>query len=121
MTNTSSWAAQYLLFTIIALFAGPALSNLPVTQSIHYRVFGLSSAHSIHLIVEAAGLAMLGLLAIRAFRQMPDNGRGFSFLRQLVLPSQGHPSRLVEKKRWRRSRKPTRSMQKKRAKNTNVQ
>ncbi|MBX3301974.1 MAG: serine/threonine protein kinase [Nitrospira sp.] len=86
MTNTSSWAVQYLFVAIIALFAGPALSNLPVTQSIPYRLFGLSSAHAIHIIVEAAGLAALGSLAIRAFRQMPDNGQGFSFLRQLVLP-----------------------------------
>ena len=86
MTNASSWTFRYLLVAIIALFAGPLLSNLPGAQSIPFALFGLSSAHTIRLIVEATGLAMLGWLSIRAFRQMPDNGRGFSFLRQLVLP-----------------------------------
>lgn len=86
MTNASSWAFQYLLVALIALFPGPLLSSLPGTQSIPFTLFGLSSAHTIRLIVEAAGLSMLGLLSIRAFRQLPENGRGFSFLRQLVLP-----------------------------------
>lgn len=86
MTNASSRAFQYLLVALIALFTGPLVSNLPGTPSIPFTLFGLSSAHTIRLIVEAAGLAMLGLLAIRTFRQMPANGRGCSFLRQLVLP-----------------------------------
>ncbi len=86
MTTTLSWAAQYLLAAIIAFFAGPVLSNLPAAQSLPYTLFGLSSPHTLRLVVEAAGLTVLGWLAIRAFRQMPDNGRGFSFLRQLVLP-----------------------------------
>lgn len=86
MTNTSSWAVQYILVAIIALFVGPVLSTLPVTQSIPYRLFGLSSPHTIRLIVEVTGLSMLGWLAIRAVRQMPDNGRGFTFLRSVVIP-----------------------------------
>ncbi len=86
MTNTSSWAFQYLLVAIVALFAGPILSKWPGAQSFPLMLFGLSSAHTIRLIIEGTGLTMLGFLSIRAFRQMPDNGRGFSFLRQLVLP-----------------------------------
>jgi len=86
MTNTSSWAFQYLLVAIVALFAGPILSKWPGAQSFPLTLFGLNSAQTIRLIIEGTGLTMLGLLSIRAFRQMPDNGRGFSFLRQLVLP-----------------------------------
>ncbi len=86
MTNASSWAFQYLLVAIVALFAGPILSKLSGAQSFPLTLFGLNSAQTIRLIIEGIGLAMLGLLSIRAFRQMPDNGRGFSFLRQLVLP-----------------------------------
>lgn len=86
MTTASSWAFRYLLVAIIALFAGPLLSNLPGARSIPFTLFGLSSAHTIRLIVEATGLVMLGWLSIRAFRQMPDDGHGFSFLRQLVPP-----------------------------------
>ncbi len=86
MTHASSWAFQYLVAALIALFAGPLLGNLPATQSIPFTLFGLSSGQTIRLFIEATGLAMLGWLCLRAFRQMPDNGRGFSFLRQLVLP-----------------------------------
>ena len=86
MTNTPSWVFQYLLAALLALFAGPILSKLPGSQSFPLTLFGLNSPHTIRLIVAAAGLTLLGLLSIRAFRHLPDNGRGFSFLRTLVLP-----------------------------------
>ncbi|MBK9305614.1 MAG: serine/threonine protein kinase [Nitrospira sp.] len=86
MTYPSSWALQYLLAAFIALFAGPLVSNLPGIQSIPFTLFGLSSGQTIRLLIGTTGLAMLGWLCLRAFRQMPDNGRGFSFLRRLVLP-----------------------------------
>lgn len=86
MTNTPSWAFQYFLAALLALFAGPILSKLPGAQSFPLTLFGLNGAHTIRLIVAAAGLALLSVLSLRAFRHMPDNGRGFSFLRTLVLP-----------------------------------
>jgi len=86
MTNASNWAVQYLVAVLIALVAGPIIGNLPEAQSIPVTLFGLNSAQTIRLIVETTGLTMLGIMAIRAFHQMPDNGRGFSFLRRLVLP-----------------------------------
>ena len=86
MVNASSWTFQYVLVTLIALFAGPVLGKLPVAQSLPLSLFGLTGFQTIHLIVEGTGLVALCFLSLRAFRQMPDNGRGFSFLRQLVLP-----------------------------------
>ncbi|GKS64892.1 hypothetical protein YTPLAS72_21960 [Nitrospira sp.] len=86
MTHASSWAFQYLVAALIALVAGPFLDSLPGTQSIPFTLFGLSSGQTIRLFIEATGFAMLGWLCLRGFRRMPDNGRGFSFLRQLVLP-----------------------------------
>jgi hypothetical protein len=86
MINASSWTVQYLFVAFVALFAGPILSKLPAAQSFPVTLFGLSGPQTIRLIVEESGLVILCILSIRAFRQMPDNGRGFSFLRQLVLP-----------------------------------
>lgn len=86
MINASSWAIQYILVTLVALFAGPVLSKLPVAQSFPLMLFGLTTSQTIRLIVEGVGLLALCILSLRAFRRMPDNGRGFSFLRQLILP-----------------------------------
>ena len=86
MINASSWTFQYVLVALVALFAGPVLGKLPVAQSLPLSLFGLTGSQTIHLIVEGTGLVALCLLSLRAFLQMPDNGRGFSFLRQLVFP-----------------------------------
>lgn len=86
MINAPSWTLQYVLVALVALFAGPGLSKLPEAQSFPLTLFGLTGFQSLRLIVEGTGLVALCLLSIRAFRQMPDNGRGFSFLRQLILP-----------------------------------
>ncbi len=87
MINASSWALQYLIVALVALFAGPLLSKLPAAQSFPITLFGLNGSQTIRLVIEETGLVILCLLSIRAFRQMPDNGRGFSFVRQLVLPA----------------------------------
>lgn len=86
MVNASSWTLQYVFVVLVALFAGPVLSKLPAAQSFPLVLFGLTGSQTIRLIVEGTGLVVLCILSLRAFRQMPDNGRGFSFVRQLVLP-----------------------------------
>ncbi len=86
MVNASSWTLQYVLVILVALFAGPVLNKLPAAQSFPLTLFGLTGSQTIRLIIEVTGLVALCILSLRAFRQMPDNGRGFSFLRQLVLP-----------------------------------
>lgn len=86
MINASSWAVQYVLVALVALFAGPLLSKLPAAQSFPLMLFGLTGFQTLRIIVEGVGLVALCMLSLRAFRQMPDNGRGFSFLRRLILP-----------------------------------
>ncbi|OQW31756.1 MAG: hypothetical protein A4E19_00065 [Nitrospira sp. SG-bin1] len=86
MVNASGWTLQYVSVALIALFAGPILSKLPVAQSFPLTLFGLTSFQTVRLLIEGTGLVALCMLSLRALRQMPDNGRGFSFLRHLVLP-----------------------------------
>ncbi|MGQ0667246.1 MAG: serine/threonine-protein kinase [Nitrospiraceae bacterium] len=87
MINASSWALQYLTVVLVALFAGPLLSKLPAAQSFPITLFNLNGSQTIRLVVEEACLVILCILSIRAFRQLPDNGKGSSFVRQLVLPA----------------------------------
>ncbi len=86
MVNASSWAVQYAVVALVALFAGPVLSKLPEARSFPVTLFDLTASQTIHLVVEGTGVVALCILSLRAFRQMPDNGRGFSFLRQMVFP-----------------------------------
>ena len=86
MINASSWTLQYLIVTLFVLLVGPALSKLPAAQSFSLTLFGLDNSQTLRLVVEGSGLAILGILSLRGYRRMPDNGQGFSFIRALVLP-----------------------------------
>lgn len=86
MINASSWTFQYLAIALFVLLVGPALSKLPAAQTFALTLFGLGSAQTLRLIVEGSGLAILCILSLRAYRRMPDNGQGLSFIRTLVLP-----------------------------------
>lgn len=86
MISSSSWAFQYLTVALVALFAGPFLSKLPVADSFPITLLDLSGPQTIRLLVEETGLLILCVLSVRAFQHMPNDGRGSSFLRQLVLP-----------------------------------
>jgi serine/threonine-protein kinase len=87
MTNVSSWALQYFIVLLVALFAGPLLSKLPAAQSFPIALFNLNGSQTIRLVIEETCLVILCILAIRAFRQVPNNGKGSSFVRHLVLPA----------------------------------
>ncbi|MEC4890045.1 MAG: serine/threonine-protein kinase [Nitrospira sp.] len=86
MSNASGWLIQFAMVSLVALFAGPLLSKLPLAHTFPLTLFGLTGPQTIRLIVEATGLLTLWLLAFHAFRTMPENGRGFSFTRRVILP-----------------------------------
>lgn len=86
MTTTSTWAIRYLFVVLVALFAGPLLSKFSIIQSVHLTLFGLNGPEMIRLVIEGSGLLALCILAIRAHRELPGNGRGYSFIRTLILP-----------------------------------
>ena len=68
------------------LLAGPLLSSLALVQSVSVPYLQLSGPHAIRLGTNLLALAILGIFAFAASQQIPDNGRGSSFLRHLVLP-----------------------------------
>src|SRR3990167_6198388 len=86
MTHASGWLIQFLLVSFVALFAGPLLSKLPFAEHFPLTLLGLTGPQTIRLVVEGTGLLTLWLLAFHAFRRMPDNGRGFTFISRVILP-----------------------------------
>jgi serine/threonine-protein kinase len=89
MTTTSHWTLHYAILVLVALFAGPILGKLLPVASVSFTVFGLNASQTVRLVVEAIGLVILCSFSIRASLQMPDTGRGFSFIRRLILPVTG--------------------------------
>jgi serine/threonine-protein kinase len=87
MSDASSWVIRYIIVALFALFAGPLLSKLPAVQTLPITLLGLGGAQTIRLVIGATSLVLLCLLSIRAFRQMPDNGKGFSFIRGIIVPA----------------------------------
>lgn len=86
MSKSWTWIAPYT-FAILALFiAGPLLSSLALVQSVSTPYLLLSGSNAIRLVANLLALVILWIFAFTASQQIPDNGRGSSFLRNLVLP-----------------------------------
>ena len=86
MSKSWTWIAPYIFAILAVLLAGPLLSNLALVQSVSVPYLQLSGPHAIRLAVNLLALVILWILALAASQQIPDNGRGSSFLRNLVLP-----------------------------------
>ncbi len=86
MSKSWTWIAPYT-FAILALFlAGPLLSSLALVQSVSTPYLQLSGPNAIRLVANLLALVILWIFAFAASQQIPDNGRGSSFFRNLVLP-----------------------------------
>jgi tRNA A-37 threonylcarbamoyl transferase component Bud32 len=86
MSKSWTWIAPYTFVILAMLLAGPLLSSLALVQSVSIPYLQLSGSNAIRLIANLLALAIVWFLAFAASQQIPDNGRGSSFLRNLVLP-----------------------------------
>ena len=86
MSKSWTWIAPYTFAILAVLLAGPLLGSLALVQSTSVPYLQLSGPHAIRLVANLLALTILWVLAFVATQQMPDNGRGSSFLRNLVLP-----------------------------------
>jgi len=86
MTKSWTWIAPYTFVILAVLLAGPLLSSLALVQSVSIPYLQLSGPSAIRLVANLLALAVVWVLAFAASQQIPDNGRGSSFLRNLVLP-----------------------------------
>lgn len=86
MSKAWNWIAPYTFAILAVLLAGPLLSSLSVVQSLSFPSLRLSGSTLTRLIADLAALGLLWALSFTAFREVPDNGRGSSFLRSIVMP-----------------------------------
>lgn len=86
MSKAWNWVVPHIVGILAALLAGPILSSLTVIQTYAIPSLSLNGAAAVRLVADIVALALLLSLAVNAFREIPDNGRGSSFLRRIVLP-----------------------------------
>jgi tRNA A-37 threonylcarbamoyl transferase component Bud32 len=86
MSKSGTWIAPYIFAILAVLLAGPLLSSMTWTQSVSVPYVQLSGPHTIRLGANLLALTILWIFAFAASQQIPDNGRGLSFLRSLALP-----------------------------------
>lgn len=86
MSKSWTWIGPYTFAILAVLLAGPLLSNLTLVQSVSVPSLQLSGHHAIRLVADLLALAILWVLAFNASEEIPDNGRGSTFLRNLALP-----------------------------------
>jgi serine/threonine-protein kinase len=86
MPKSWTWIAPYTFAILAMLLAGPLLSSLALVQTVSVPYLQLSGPHTIRLVANLISLTTLWVFAFAASQKIPENGRGSSFLRNLVLP-----------------------------------
>ena len=86
MSKSWAWIVPYTIAILAVLLAGPLLSSLALVQSVSVPYLHLSGPRAIRLVAHLLALAILWILAFAASQQIPGDGHGSRFLRNLVLP-----------------------------------
>jgi serine/threonine-protein kinase len=86
MSTATTALIQYAFVALATLLVGPLVSEVPAAQGLPIALFGLNPGQTIRLVIESTGLLLLCLLAFRANTQMPEDGKGWSFMRRLIVP-----------------------------------
>ena len=83
MSKPWTWIAPSILAILAVLLAGPLLNSSALVQSVSIADLPLSGPHAIRWVADLLAFAIFCILVFAAFQQIPDNGRGSSFLRDL--------------------------------------
>ena len=87
MSKSLHWIIPHASGILAALLLGPLLSGLAWVEFFSIPLTAVTGANAVRLVSQGVALGLLMALAVSAYQQLPDNGRGSSFLRTIVLPS----------------------------------
>jgi predicted Ser/Thr protein kinase len=87
MSKSAHWILPHATGILAALFLGPMLSTMAWVDDFAIPLTAVSGGHAVRLLSHGIALGLLIALAWSAHEQLPDNGRGSSFLRMIVLPT----------------------------------
>ena len=86
MPKSWTWVAPYTIAILAVLVTGPLLGSLTLAQAVSVPFLQLSGPQTIRLAAQLLALTILWFFAFAVYQHIPDNGRGSSFLKRLVLP-----------------------------------
>ncbi len=80
------WVVQYGIAIFLALVLGAILGGIPLFKETTLGATGLTASDLVKFLGYAGALLLLWLLAYRAATQLPEDRKGLSFLRHIVIP-----------------------------------
>ena len=87
MATSWGWIGPYLIVIILAILIGPVLGTLPLFTGTFLPPLRMTAAQVVRLLADGLCLLMIWLVALRARRELSDNGKGQTFLRSILFPS----------------------------------
>src|SRR5687767_7526832 len=87
MSKSLHWIIPHASGILAALLLGPLLGSMAWVEFFSIPLTAVTGANAVRLVTEGIALGLVVAFAVSAYEQLPDNGRGSSFLRSIVLPS----------------------------------
>ena len=87
MSKNVHWILPHATGILAALVLGPLLSSMAWVDDFTIPLTAVTGGHAVRLVSHGIALGLVMALAVSAYQQLPDNGRGSSFLRMIVLPA----------------------------------
>ncbi len=87
MSKSLHWIIPHASGILVALLLGPLLSGMAWVEYFSIPLTFITGANAVRFVSQGIALGLLMAFAVSAYQQLPDNGRGSSFLRSIVLPS----------------------------------
>jgi eukaryotic-like serine/threonine-protein kinase len=87
MSKSLHWIIPQASGIVGALVLGPVLSSMAWVEFFSIPLTTVTGPNAIRLVSQGIALGLFMALAVSAYQQLPENGRGSSFFRTIVLPS----------------------------------
>ncbi|HET8721232.1 MAG TPA: serine/threonine-protein kinase [Nitrospira sp.] len=87
MSKSLHWIIPHADGILAALLLGPLLGSMAWVEFFSIPLTNVTGTNAVRLVSYGIALGLLMAFAASAYERLPDNGRGSSFLRSLVLPS----------------------------------
>ena len=81
-----AWAGRYLIAMTLAVMLGAVLGSIQLFRETGIGATGVTASNVIRFLGYGSAVVLFWLLGRTAGRQIPEDGKGFSFTRQVVEP-----------------------------------